>query len=197
MKILAINVASVGDLFPPDTESTHARVRTAYDKRPVSGPVRANTFGLAGDYQADLGLHGGLRKAVYAYPVEHYAFWRAQRHAALKRDEPLMPGAFGENLTIEGLLERDLWIGDRLQIGSALFSVTEPREPCFKFNVRMGFPHAAKLMIQGGASGFYLSVQKAGVIQAGDAITLLPGSRNISIDMINERRRIGHQPDLF
>lgn len=197
MKILSINVATIGDLFIPNGHDTPPRrVPTAYSKQPVTGLVRVGKLGLAGDEQADLSVHGGPDKAVYAYPSEHYAFWSAQRLAATKRDEPLPPGSLGENLTLAGLLEKDVWIGDRLQVGEVVFSVTEPRQPCFKFNARMGFNQAGKLMTQSGATGFYLNVLKEGTIKAGDAIVLTPGPRAVSIDAFNARRRSG-QSDLF
>jgi MOSC domain-containing protein YiiM len=108
---------------------------------------------------------------------------------ALNGDGPLPPGSMGENLTLQGLLESDVWIGDRLQIGGALLEVTEPRRPCFKFNAKMGFAHAAKAMVQAGCTGFYLRVVDVGEIRAGDAITLSAGARDMSIAQINERRR--------
>jgi MOSC domain-containing protein YiiM len=196
MKILSINVAAIGSLFPAG-DGSQQHVPTAYDKRSVSGAVQVDKLGLAGDQQADLTVHGGADKAVYAYPFEHYAFWSERRLHALKRELPLPPGSLGENLTIEGLMEKDVWIGDELHVGDVIFSVTEPRQPCFKFTARMGFAQAGKLMMQGGATGFYLNVIRPGVITAGDAITLIPGPRRMSIDMFNERRRSGRQPDLF
>ena len=196
MKVLSVNVATVGDLFIPQSGHVH-RIITGIHKQPVQGPVQVNRLGLEGDEQADLTVHGGLTKAVYAYPSEHYAFWAAQRLAALKREAPLPPGSIGETLTLQGIVESEIWVGDRLRIGGALLEVTEPRQPCFKFNAKMGFSHAAKMMVQAGNSGFYLRVVEPGVLQAGDAVTLLPGPRQTSIAQINERRRTGRQRDLF
>lgn len=197
MKILSINVATVGNLFVTENGEAPRRVPTAFDKKPVAASVRVTRLGLLGDEQADLTANGGVNKAVYAYPFEHYAFWSAQRLAALKRDVPLSPGAMGENLTISGLLEDEVWIGDQLHIGDAIFQVTEPRVPCFKFNVRMGFSHASKAMLQSGATGFFLRVLKEGSISAGDAITLIAGPRQQTIQAINEQYRNGPQQDLF
>lgn len=166
-------------------------------KQSVSGPISVRRIGLAGDAQADLSLHGGPDKAIYAYPAEHYPFWAAQRFAVLKQEDSLPPGSMGENLTLQGILESDAWVGDRLRIGSAVLEVTEPRQPCFKFNVKMGFSHAAKMMAQAGNSGFYLKVVQAGEVCAGDVITLMPGPREVSIAGINEKRRKGCQLDLF
>lgn len=196
MKVLSVNVGTVGDLFIRQSD-TMRRIATGIHKHAAGGPVAVNRLGLAGDEQADLTVHGGLHKAVYAYPFEHYAFWSAQRTAALKRDEPLAPGAMGENLTLQGLLESDVWIGDSLRIGSTLLQVTEPRQPCYKFNAKMGFGHAVKMMLQSGYSGFYLRVVETGEIAAGDAIVLIAGARETSIVQINERRRKGRQQDLF
>jgi MOSC domain-containing protein YiiM len=196
MKVLSVNVATVGNLFIKQSGDVH-RIVTGIHKRPVVAPVVVKKLGLAGDEQADLTVHGGLDKPVYAYPAEHYPFWMEHRLAALKRDEPLPPGSMGENLTIQGLLEDEVWIGDRLAIGDVLLEVTEPRSPCYKFAAKIGFSHAVKLMVQSGASGFYLRVVREGALQAGDAIRLSPGPREISIAQINDRRRKGRQRDLF
>jgi MOSC domain-containing protein YiiM len=196
MKVLSVNRGGITELFVPQSQRTR-RVVTGIHKQPVAGAVAVNMLGLAGDEQADLSVHGGLQKAVYAYPSEHYAFWSEQRRAVYKRDEPLPPGSMGENLTLQGLLENEVWVGDRLHIGSALLQVTEPRSPCFKFNAKMGFAHAAKIMVQAGNTGFYLRVLEPGTLQAGDAIVLIPGPREVSMAQINERRRKGRQADLF
>ena len=198
-KIISTNLATIGDLFIEQSGQRH-QIKTGIHKLPVTGPVRVNRLGLDGDEQADQSVHGGLDKAVYAYPFEHYGFWTAQRAASLKQaaeDLPLAPGALGENLTVQGILESDVWIGDRLQAGSVLLQVTEPRHPCFKLNGKLGFSHAAKMMIQSGFSGFYLRVVETGILHAGDVITLLPGPREVSLSWLNESRRKGRQSDLF
>ena len=197
MKIISINVATVGNLFVTEAGEAPRRVPTAFDKKPVAAAVRVSRLGLNGDEQADRAANGGINKAVYAYPSEHYAFWSAQRLAALKRDMPLSPGAMGENLTITGLLEDAVWVGDQLLMGDAVFEVTEPRVPCFKFNVRMGFSHASKAMMQTGATGFFLRVLKTGTISAGDAITLHAGPRRQTIRQLHEQRCNVTQLDLF
>lgn len=196
MKVLSINCAPVGNLFVSDEEGMR-RVASAIHKQPVAHAVEVSRFGIVGDEQADRKLHGGPNKAVYAYPIEHYSFWIAQRTQILKREEALAPGSMGENLTVEGLTEQDVWVGDRLAIGTAILEVTEPRTPCFKFNVKLRLPHAAKLMVQSGFSGFYLRVVQEGSMRAGDAISLLPGPRQTRIAMLNDRRRSGPQADLF
>jgi MOSC domain-containing protein YiiM len=195
-RVLSINIGSIGNLFIQQSSQVR-RIATGIHKQPVQGSVAIQKLGLSGDEQADPTVHGGLNKAVYAYPSEHYAFWAIQRQAALKREEPLPPGSMGENLTLQGILENDVWVGDRLQIGGVLLEVTEPRQPCFKFNAKMGFSHASKMMVQAGNSGFYLRVVEPGSLSAGDAVTLLAGPRETSITQINERRRKGRQRDLF
>jgi MOSC domain-containing protein YiiM len=160
-------------------------VLTAIGKRAVAGPVAVGPLGLAGDEQADLSVHGGLAKAVYAYPLEHYRFWqtvRAQARVALW-DEPLAPGALGENLTLTGLTEDRLWIGDRLRVGDGglELAVSEPRHPCFKFAAAMGFAQAVRLMWDSGFCGAYLTVLQPGPVQAGDAVRLAPGPRAVGV----------------
>jgi MOSC domain-containing protein YiiM len=134
-------------------------------KEPVPGRVAVGATNLDGDGQADLTVHGGVDKAVYAYPLEHYAHWRA----ALGRDD-LSPGRFGENLTTEGLLEDDVLVGDVLRIGSALLEVSQPRVPCFKLAARMDDPAFARPFLRSGRVGFYLRVLEQGELGAGDAI---------------------------
>ena len=158
-------------------------VPSAMHKTAVEGPVRVGALGLEVDEQADLSVHGGLEKAVYAYPIEHYAYWRqARQDAGLGGiDDALLPGALGENLTLQGLLETDVWVGDVLQFANCALRVTQPREPCFKFNASMGFNQASKQMAQTGLCGFYLAVDQPGTVQTGETATLVPGPRRASI----------------
>ena len=158
-------------------------VTTAIGKTPVTGKVAVHPLGLEGDEQADPTVHGGLAKAVYAYPTEHYPFWqtvRAQAKASMW-DEPLPHGAMGENLSLSGLLEADVWVGDVLEFPGCTLRVEQPREPCFKFNAAMGFNTAVKAMAQSGLCGFYLSVHTPGTLQSGDDWVLHPGPRRIGI----------------
>jgi MOSC domain-containing protein YiiM len=159
------------------------KVMTGIGKRSTPLPVNVKPLGLEGDEQADLTVHGGLSKAVYAYPNEHYPFWqtvRAQARVALW-DEALPPGSMGENLTITGLLENQAWIGDVLRFPDCELAVSEPRFPCFKFNAAMGFNQAAKLMAANGWCGFYLAVRVAGTLRAGERFELIPGPREVGI----------------
>jgi MOSC domain-containing protein YiiM len=156
---------------------------SAIGKTMVSGPIEVGVLGLAGDEQADLSVHGGLSKAVYALPSEHLAWWQAQRQTrgATMFEETLAPGYLGENLSLQGLLEKDLFIGDRLDFGDVVFRVTQPREPCGKFNAVMGYALAAKDMVQSGRCGFYLAVDKLGSLQAQTRFELIPGPRSINV----------------
>ena len=167
-------------------------VRTAIYKEKADGPIEVGPMGLQGDEQADLTVHGGLSKAIYAYPSEHYPFWqtvRAQAQAALW-DEALLPGAMGENLTLSGLLENQVWVGDLLRFKHCELAVSEPRQPCFKFNAAMGFNQAAKLMVQSGWCGFYLAVRVPGRIQAEETFELIPGPREVGIpELFRSRAR--------
>jgi MOSC domain-containing protein YiiM len=158
-------------------------VPSAMHKTAVADPMRVGALGLEVDEQADLSVHGGLEKAVYAYPHEHYAYWRqAREDAGLGGiDDALLPGSLGENLTLQGLLEADVWVGDVLEFADCALRVTQPREPCFKFNASMGFSQASKQMAQTGFCGIYLAVDRPGTVQAGEAGTLVPGPRRASI----------------
>jgi len=196
MQLISVNTARVGPLFV-NLSGQAQSVMTGIRKQAVAGAVMVNRLGLAGDEQADLTVHGGLDKAVYAYAHEHYGFWMDACERVLKKRVPLLPGALGENLTTTGLLETDLWVGDRLQIGPVLLEVTEPRAPCYKFGARMGFAPAVKMMLQAGCSGVYLKVLQTGLIQAGQAIDLTAGPREVAIATINDQRLRGRQRDLF
>ncbi len=179
MEVTSVNVGSARRI------SVGARtVMSAIGKRPVAGRVGVMPLGLVGDEQADLSVHGGLSKAVYAYPSEHFTFWRtvrAQAGVALW-DAPLEPGAMGENLTLAGLTEDRVWVGDVLRFPQCALAVSEPRQPCFKFNAAMGFAHAAKLMVQSVWSGFYLAVREPGTIEADELFVVEPGPREVRID---------------
>jgi MOSC domain-containing protein YiiM len=156
---------------------------SAIGKTSMSGPVVVGALGLQGDEQADPSVHGGLEKAVYAYPVVHYAFWQEQRRAngVSLFDEALPPGLAGENLTVDGPLEDDIYVGDTLHFADCVLRVTAPREPCSKFNAVMGFAKASKAMAQAGCCGYYLAVQQPGTISPGEQARLVAGPRNVSI----------------
>ena len=162
MKLLSVQVGR------PRTVSHRARdVRTAIFKSPVLLPVRARRLGLEGDAQADLRVHGGHDKAVYAYDAAGYEHFRER----LGRE--LTWGEFGENLTVEGMSEADVRAGDVYRIRGAVLQVTTPRSPCYKLAMRMEMPRFPKLFLESGRTGFYLRVLEEGELGAGDAIELV------------------------
>jgi len=181
--VLSVNTARVQPI-----EVDGQQVMTAIGKRAVSTPEQATriavqALGLEGDEQADPTVHGGLSKAVYAYPHEHYAFWQTVRAQASQQgwDEALPHGMLGENLTLSGLLEGEAYIGDVLRFPDCVLAISEPRQPCYKFAAVMGFPQVVKLMAQSGYCGYYLSVRQPGTIAAGEHFELIPGPREVGI----------------
>ena len=189
MKLLSVNVG-----LPREIEWKGKIVRTSIFKAPVPGRVRVAKLNLEGDQQSDLSVHGGVDKAVYAYPSEHYPFWRQQLPGM---DLPW--GAFGENITTEGLLEETLNIGDRFRVGSAEFIVTQPRMPCFKLGIRFNRSDMVKRFLQSSRTGFYFAVLKEGEVAAGDSIELLEkDEHNIPVaDVVNLYRRDATNQDLL
>jgi MOSC domain-containing protein YiiM len=154
------------------------QVSTGIFKDSVEGSVEVKKLNLAGDRQADLSVHGGPDKAVYAYPAEHYPYWRKELPQA---DLPW--GSFGENLTTEGLSEDTLHIGDHLRIGTALFVVTQPRVPCYKLTIRFNRDDMIKRFIASHTSGYYFAVQEEGELAAGSPIEIVdrdPNAVNVS-----------------
>jgi len=168
MKLISLNVG-----LPRIVESNGQSVTTGIFKDPKQGPVMLRTLNLDGDRQADLKVHGGVSKAVYGYPVEHYEFWR--------RELPNMElpfGMFGENFTTEGLFEDKLNVGDRFRIGEAEVMVTEPRLPCYKLGIKFGRTDILRRFLQSRRTGFYFAVVNEGEVQAGDEIELLSRDGN-------------------
>lgn len=189
MRIVSISVATISPLFGID-HPDYKTVNSGIKKLPVSTledaePIKVTKVGLEGDEQADFSVHGGLEKAIYAYPSEHYAFWNELLQRETKRATPISFGFVGENLSVEGFSESAVWVGDIWQIGEVELQVTKLREPCFKFNARMAYKGSSKAMIQSGKSGWYLQVNQGGLIKAGDCITIIPGRRETSIQMQN------------
>jgi MOSC domain-containing protein YiiM len=159
-----VRVVSLSVGLPREVQWEGHPVRTSIFKEPVDRRLRVSTLNLEGDAQADLTVHGGVDKAVYVYPSEHYEAWRRELPGV---DFPR--AVFGENLTTEGLLE-DVRIGDRFRIGTAAFVVTQPRLPCYKLGIRVGRMDVLKRMLRSGRTGFYLAVTTEGEVGAGDAI---------------------------
>jgi len=202
MRLLSICAGKVVPLFGnhhPDYKSVASAIR----KKSVSNledplSVEIHSLGVKGDEQADLSVHGGIEKAIYVYPAEHYAFWNELLTRETKKSTVLKHGAIGENFTIEGLLETEVFIGDKLLIGDLEFVVVKLREPCFKFNATLGYKGAAKAMVQSGFCGWYLRVLKTGSLTAGEQINIIPGARDTSIAEQN-RNLLQHrnQQDLW
>ena len=168
MKIISINAG-----LPRETIHEGRMIRTGIFKTPITGRVRVNALNIEGDQQADLTVHGGASKAVYAYPAEHYEFWRREL------PEVEFPwGSFGENLTTEGLLEKELNIGDHLCAGAAELVVTEPRLPCYKLNAKFMREDMVKRFLRSRRTGFYFSVAREGDIGAGDPFHFLSREEN-------------------
>ena len=168
MKLISLNVG-----LPRVVESNGEPVVTGIFKEPLTGPVMLRTLNLDGDRQADLRVHGGISKAVYGYPVEHYEFW--------KKELPEMElpyGMFGENFTTEGLLEDALNVGDRFRIGEAELMVTEPRLPCYKLGIKFGRSDILRRFLQSRRTGFYFAVVREGEVEAGNEIKLLSRDGN-------------------
>jgi MOSC domain-containing protein YiiM len=142
-------------------------VETGIFKEPVTGPVAVRALGLEGDRQADLRVHGGTYKAVYAYAAEDYAWWSDQ----LRRE--LAPGMFGENLTTRGLDEHDTHVGDVLRVGTALLQAVQPRLPCHKLGIRFDDPRMVRRFMRSGRFGVYLRVLEEGTIEVGDEMAFV------------------------
>jgi MOSC domain-containing protein YiiM len=168
MKLVSVNVG-----LPRVVMSNGEPVSTGIFKEPVAGRVMLRTLNLDGDRQADLSVHGGPSKAVYAYPSEHYAYWK------LELPEMKLPwGMFGENFTTRGLFERELNIGDKFHVGSAVVMVTEPRMPCYKLGIKFGRSDMIKRFLASERSGFYFAVLQQGEVGAGDPIELIESSES-------------------
>jgi len=176
LRILSLNVGR-----PRTVRDGNRDVTTAIFKAPVHGPLMLRRFNLDGDQQADLTVHGGRAKALYAYPSEHYEHWRRELP-----DTDLPWSMFGENLTTEGLREDEACIGDRFRIGDALVAVSQPRMPCYKLGIRFGRPDIVKRFLASGRSGIYFSVVEEGLVNSGDSITCVDrDAHRISIADVN------------
>ena len=160
MKLLSVNVSQ-----PQEVLHNGKRIKTGIFKEPVSGRTMMRRLNIDGDGQGDLSVHGGIHKAVYVYPTEHYDYWKRE----LRRND-LTYGKFGENLTVEGLLEEAVHIGDVFRIGEALVEVSQPRVPCFKLGIKMNDPQIVKPFLESKRVGFYVRVLEEGEVGAGDAI---------------------------
>jgi len=163
MELLAISLAE-----PKQVTYDDRLISTGIYKEPVEGPVKASAFGLEGDVQVDLKNHGGKDKAIYVYTVENYRFWERE----LKK-LPLPFGQFGENLTVSGMSDEAVHIGDIFQIGKIVAQISQPRVPCFKLGIKMGDPSFVNVFLTSGRTGFYFRVLEEGEVCPGDKIILL------------------------
>jgi len=175
-RLLALSTGRVAMLRHLRSALRKTAVSTLEDPRAVT----VHPWGLEGDEQAETGIHGGRDKAVYMAPVEHWPFWSAQR---TQRGLPagLSWGCVGENMSVEGILEHEVYPGDRLELGEVVLEVTEPRIPCLKFNFGMGYAQASRDMLQSSRSGWYCAVPRGGILRAGVAIVVRPGRRLVSV----------------
>ncbi len=203
MKLIAISVGRVAPLVNAGHGAERC-VQSAIHKLTVSSLsepkfVFVGRMGLAGDEQHEKPLHGGVDQALYAYPLEHIDFWSDLLLRAKKSKPQLSHGSLGENLSIEGCLESQVFVGDRWSMGEAQLEVTKLREPCFKLNVKLNYSGAAKAMRQSGKSGWYLKVIKEGLICAGQSITVVRGPGSVSIEDQNRGLYTASHPtqDLF
>jgi MOSC domain-containing protein YiiM len=189
MKLVSVNVG-----LPRDVPWLGKTVRTSIWKSPVEGRIHVARLNLDGDRQSDLSVHGGPEKAVYVYPAEHYASWRRKLPGV---DLPW--GAFGENFTTQGLREDRVLVGDRIRVGSAEFTVTQPRMPCFKLGIRFGNPEMVKRFLESKRSGFYLAVLREGEVGAGDPIEReeTRGSRLTVADVVSLYTSDAENQDLL
>lgn len=160
--VRAVQLGAVRPLGPKGVPS-------AIVKTPVAGPVAVGALGLAGDAQGDPVRHGGVDKAVHVYPLAHYAAWAQDLPEQAER---FAPGAFGENIVLAGLTERDVCIGDRFDLGTARVQLSQARQPCWKLNLRFGLPDMARRVQSSGRTGWYLRVLAPGTVGAGDLLAL-------------------------
>lgn len=168
MKVLSVNVG-----LPKKVLYNGQIINTAIFKDPVKGPIMLRKLNLDGDRQADLTVHGGIDKAVYSYPVEHYDYWRKQFP-----DMDLTWGMFGENFTTEGLLEDAVNVGDQFEIGSSKIVATQPRMPCYKLGVRFGRMDVIRRFMTSGRPGIYFKILKEGEVKTGDKIKNIKRDKN-------------------
>lgn len=168
MKVLSVNVG-----LPRKVLFNGQTITTAIFKDPVKGPVMLRKINLDGDKQADLTVHGGVDKAAYSYPAEHYDYWRKQYP-----NTDIIWGMFGENFTTEGLMEDTVNIGDQIQIGSAKLVATQPRMPCYKLGVRFGLMEIIRRFLSSSRPGIYFKVLKQGEVKTGDKIEIIEKDKN-------------------
>jgi MOSC domain-containing protein YiiM/ferredoxin-NADP reductase/ferredoxin len=175
-RLLSVNVG-----LPRDIVWRGRTVHTGVWKDPVQGRRRVGKLNLDGDGQGDLAGHGGEHRAVFVYQIDSYRYWQDQ----LRRSD-FVYGQFGENFTVEGLPDDGVYIGDRYQIGGALFEVTQPRVTCYRVGIRMNEPRMAAFLTSSGRPGFYFRVLEEGEVGAGDEIVKIDeGKEQMSVAEVN------------
>lgn len=186
MKLVSVNTG-----LPREVTWRGMNVTTGIFKQPVEGRVALRKLNLDGDRQADLTVHGGEHKAVYCYPLAHYDYWKKELPG-----RELAMGSFGENFTIDSLLEDSVHLGDQFSVGSATVIVTQPRLPCYKLGVRFQSDDMVKRFLASGRMGFYLAVTGEGEVGAGDEIKLIARDPNAvpvtEITRLYIAKRYGH-----
>lgn len=188
MRVISVNVGQ-----PREVEWRGQTVKTAIWKQPVEGPVFAGRLSLKGDAQADLAAHGGEHRALMVYQLDSYRYWAE----FLKRSD-FVNGQFGENLTVEGLADQDVFIGDRYQIGEAVVEVTQPRVTCYRLGIRTDVPEMPALVVAHRRPGFYLRIIQEGFIRAGDSIEkLAEGPERMSVAEVDALLYTGHHPEAL
>ncbi len=186
MKVLSVQVGSLQEML-----RSGKKIRTGIFKQKTEGPIKVTRLGLEGDDQGNKKLHGGIYKAICVYPSEHYDHWKAELG-----NPGLSFGDFGENLTTAGLMEGDIYLGDRLRIGSAELVVTQPREPCITLNARLSTKDISARIRKSGRSGFYFSVVKEGIIKNGDSIEYVNRDENrVTVSDFNQI--INGEPEIM
>lgn len=180
VEIVSLNIGK-----PRNIAYQNKEISTGIYKRPTTESLYLSTINFEGDGQADLVHHGGKEKAVCVYPYEHYPFWEAELQRKLDY------GAFGENVTIRGLVETEVCIGDTFQLGEAIVQVSQPRQPCYKLSVRYGVPHMLLKVQETGYTGFYFRVLKEGLVSHTDTLTRL--TRHPQAISVSNANRLMHQ----
>ncbi|GAX45928.1 MOSC domain-containing protein [Tolypothrix sp. NIES-4075] len=189
MKLISVNVG-----LPREVTWKGKPVRTGIFKEPINSRVMVRELNLDGDRQADLTVHGGVDKAVYVYPFEHYDYWRSELP-----DTELTFGIFGENFTVTGFKEEEINIGDRFKIGNVELMVTQPRLPCYKLGIRFGRSDMVKRFLASRRTGFYFRVLQEGEVEVGDTLELMSrDDNNITVaNIIQLYVREQNNPELL
>ena len=190
MNLLGISVGRLREVAYQDRRGREKSTTTSIFKDPVEGRVMLRALNIDGDEQSDLNGHGGINKAAYVYSIENYRYWSDE----LGRDDFTPQSQFGENLTVHGMLDDEVCVGDTFRIGSAVVQVTQPRVPCFKLGIRMGIPDFQTRFAESLRIGFYLRVVEEGEIGAGDTIERVERDP-VRMSVADMMRLLYYEPD--